>query len=276
MKKLMFFTPFGNRLYILLIAATLIIISFVFTQKVMALEEPDKTVYPHTLVSHAGGSIYGFRYTNSLESLEESYKNGFKLIEVDFEWTTDNKVVAIHDWTAMVQRLFMIEARTLSLEEFKGLDTFQGLTLMDLDDLASWLKTKEDVYIITDVKSNNIEFLKLICEEYADIKSQIIPQIFLFEEYLPVKIMGYDNIILTLYISDYTDEEIVGFIRENQVFALTMPIQRGYTKLPMMLKEENVATYVHTINDFYVFEELHDNGVTGIYTDYFHANKFTH
>ncbi len=87
--------------------------------------------------------------------------------------------------------------------------------------------------------------------------------------------MGFDNIILTLYRSKYTDEEIIEFAKKNKIFAITMPKDRGgYSSLPMKLKEIDVFTYVHTINELYVFEELYENGVSGIYTDYFHADKW--
>ncbi|SHD76238.1 hypothetical protein [Schnuerera ultunensis] len=82
--------------------------------------------------------------------------------------------------------------------------------------------------------------------------------------------MGFDNIILTLYRSKYTDEEIIEFAKKNKIFAITMPKDRGYSSLPMKLKKIDVFTYVHTINELYVFEELYENGVSGIYTDFFH------
>lgn len=229
----------------------------------------------HQLVSHAAGSIYGYRYTNSLEALEESYKNGFKLIEIDFEWTSDDEVVLIHDWESTVERMFMVPEGVLSLKEFKEFDTFQDLTLMDLEDLVSWLKKKDDAYIITDIKNRNLEALNLIAENYPQIKEQIIPQIYSMEEYSQVDEMGYDNIILTLYKTYYNDDEIIQFAKSNKIFAVTMNIERGYTDLPMKLKNENIATYVHAVNSLYTFEELYENGVTGIYTDYFYANRLS-
>lgn len=275
MNKPMINIIFSKTSYILLALGILLTGGFFLKQNAQALEEQDKIPYPHELVSHAGGAIYGYRYTNSLEALEESYKNGFKLIEIDFDWTSDNKAVAIHDWTGSLERLFMIDARPLSLEEFKTLDTFQDLTLMDLEDLASWLRTKEDAYIVTDVKNRNVEFLELVARDYSDIRDQMIPQIYSFEEYSKVKDMGYENIILTLYKANYEDEEIMKFIETNSLFAITMPIERGYTQLPMKLKKKDIPTYVHTVNDLYIFEELHENGVRGIYTDYFHANRLS-
>ena len=274
MNKLMKKTIFVKGNYVILALFILFMGGFFLKyNKVEALEV--KGPRQEQLISHAGGAIYGYRYTNSLESLEESYKNGFKLIEFDFDWTSDNKVVAIHDWEGMFERLFMTEARTLSLEEFKSLDTLQDLTLMDLEDVAGWLRLKEDAYIVTDVKNRNIEFLQLVARDYSDVKNQMIPQIYSFAEYAKVKAMGYENIILTLYRTSYTDEEIMKFVAKNNVFAITMPIERGQTKLPMKLKEKGIFTYVHTVNSLDSFEALHKNGVRGIYTDYFHANRLS-
>lgn len=229
-------------------------------------------VYP--LVAHAGGAIYGFRYTNSLEAIEESYNNGFRFIELDFEWTKDDKVVIIHDWDLMIQRLFKIESGILTLREFKDAKVFQNLTLMDLDDLVSWLEKRDDVYIITDAKKDNLKFLGLIEEKYKHIQHQIIPQIYSFGEYPSVGEMGYNNIILTLYGLQNNNDEIIDFIRNNPVFAVTMPIERGFTDLPARLKEIDTPTYVHTVNDLYIFEELSENGVFGIYTDYFQPDHW--
>ncbi len=283
MKK-SFSITYNKVLNIFLVLLILFISFFTFNQQAAALEQQaaapenhNETIspQPHPLVAHAGGAIYGYKYTNSLEAMEEAYKNGFRLLEIDFDWTSDNEVVAIHDWTAMPRRLFMIEPRVLTLKEFKNPDTFQGLTLMDIRGIVSWLRIREDAYIITDVKNRNIEFLELLARNYADIKGQIIPQIYSFEEYTEVKAMGYNNIILTLYQNYYTDDELVKFVGKNKVFAVTMPLERGYTDLPMKLKERNIPTYVHTVNDLHIFEALHKNGVTGIYTDYFHANRLS-
>lgn len=228
----------------------------------------------HPLIAHAGGHVYGYKYTNSLEAIDSSYNNGFKLIELDFEWTLDDKIVLIHDWAEMVKRMFMTESKALTLEEFKSAKSFQNLTLMDIEDLAKYLEDKKDLHIVTDVKSRNLEFLEAVATNYDAIKLQIIPQIYSFDEYEKARELGFENIILTLYRSNYTDEEIVNFAKDNPVFAITMNLDKGYSELPMRLKELDVITYVHTINDLSVFEELSENGVYGIYTDYFQANQW--
>lgn len=226
------------------------------------------------LIAHAGGHIYGYKYTNSLEALENSYNNGFRFIELDFDWTADNQIVLIHDWSKMASRLFMTEPRVFTKEEFDNTPVLQNLTLLDIENLAKWLEDRSDVNIVTDVKNRNLDCLQYIGLNYEHIKNQIVPQVYSFDEYIKAKQLGYDNIILTLYKSNYTDDEIMGFAKNNEIFAITMPIERGYTELPRKLKESGVLSYVHTVNDLYTFEELNLNGVYGIYTDYFQMNHW--
>ncbi len=224
------------------------------------------------LVAHGGGAIYGYRYTNSLEALNSSYDNGFRLIELDFSWTKDERPVLIHDWDKMSRRLFMDMGGSLTLEEFKSRPTFQDLTLMDLYDLSQWLVEHPDAFIITDVKESNTRALAWIRHYYPEMAEQIIPQIYSFDEYERVKNFGYKHIILTLYRSNETDEEILNFAEKNPLFAVTIPAERDLSSLPKELKALDIPVYAHTVNDLYVYEELQDLGVYGIYTDYFQPN----
>ncbi len=222
---------------------------------------------PETLVAHAGGRVNGLSYTNSKEALDKSYENGYRFIELDFEWTTDGNLALIHDWEGYVNSAFGVESKMYSTEEFKSFQMINGFTQMTLEDLAKWLYEHKDAYIITDIKSNNIEALKLIRYRYPDLVHQIIPQVYKIDEYNPVRGLGYKNIILTLYLSRYSDDQLIDFVKKHEVFAITMPIDRGRTELPKKLRKENVFVYTHTINNEVLRQELESNGVNGFYTD---------
>lgn len=226
------------------------------------------------MVAHAGGGIYGFKLTNSLEALNNSYNNGFRYIEMDFNWTTDGVPVAIHDWDLMVKRLFNLEPKVLSHAEFKNYNTFQNLSLMDINDVVKWLEGRPDPFIITDVKEGNIEFLKYVAENFPHVKARFIPQIYSMEEYEEAKALGYNNIILTLYMSNYTDDEIVNFAMTHPLYGVTMHYSKAYGELPNRLNNLGVKTYIHTVNELYIFEELAQRGIRGFYTDYFQVNQF--
>ncbi|MDR1914157.1 MAG: hypothetical protein LBQ68_06745, partial [Clostridiales bacterium] len=50
------------------------------------------------LVAHAGGQIAEFPETNTIEAMEHNYNLGHRLFEMDLNLTSDNIMVAIHDW----------------------------------------------------------------------------------------------------------------------------------------------------------------------------------
>ena len=60
---------------------------------------------PPQLIAHGGGIIIRVDgkdkrvySTNSIEALQRNYDEGYSLFEMDFQWTSDNHLVAIHDW----------------------------------------------------------------------------------------------------------------------------------------------------------------------------------
>ena len=52
----------------------------------------------YRFIAHAGGGIDDLKYTNSLEAVNNSIKNNFKLIELDIRETLDNVFVGVHEW----------------------------------------------------------------------------------------------------------------------------------------------------------------------------------
>ena len=57
------------------------------------------TISMSDYMAHALGGINGQAYTNSKEAIENSYKKGMKLFEVDIKLTSDEKLVCVHGWS---------------------------------------------------------------------------------------------------------------------------------------------------------------------------------
>ena len=57
-------------------------------------ESPD---LPH-YIAHAGGSVYRYMYSNSLEAVRNTLAHGFDFMELDLCITSDGELVAWHDW----------------------------------------------------------------------------------------------------------------------------------------------------------------------------------
>ncbi|MBQ8836265.1 MAG: hypothetical protein IJ002_01995 [Clostridia bacterium] len=228
------------------------------------------TELPKTII-HAGGEIGGMLGSNSLEALECTYAKGYRVIEIDFVQSSDGFPVCLHDWSKYYSSALSSEPITKA--EFKNVRIFDKYTSMDIDSLASWMMSHKDVYIVTDIKENNVEVLRQIAKMHPEIVSRIAPQIYQYSEYVPVRALGYSNIILTLYqLPTYND-------KANTAYNSDFAAKRGLlavTADKTLFKEGFVETYIsagvplylHTVNDEAEQNAYLASGVTGVYTDY--------
>lgn len=234
----------------------------------------DKTDYPQ-LIAHAGGSIYGYRLSNSLEAINNAYANGFRYIELDFQITSDEKYVLLHDWESMAERMLFSEGQ-LTHSEFLEAETFAGLTLLDLDMLTEWLTEHPDCRIVTDAKCENLPFLTHLSSLPDGIMHRFIPQAYSYDEYLAARELGFEDIILTLYAMNSPGQEIIDFIRAEIPFALTIPETVLTEDLIRDISSVGVVLYTHTVNDLSTFEKWREFGLHGIYTDHFMPSKWVY
>ena len=93
-------------------------------------------------VIHAGGVVGGDVGTNSLESLNNSFYNGYRYIELDFNFTTDGHLVCVHDWQKNYFGSDYNFKGAVSLEEFKQLKIEGKYTPLTLKTLEDWLMNK--------------------------------------------------------------------------------------------------------------------------------------
>ncbi len=223
-------------------------------------------------IAHAGGGLGTSKYTNSYEALDTNIKNGFKYFELDFVFTSDDRLVCLHDWQKNFRKIFGFEIEhRLSLERFEHLAREnEKFTNCTLEGLADWMRNNPSAIIVTDVKEYNIKALERIREVLPDFQRRVIPQIYNPKNYAAVKQMGFEQIIWTLYRysgSNYTVIEWVG--KWDGAFAVTMPKTRARSPLPGALNTRGIATYVHTVNKVREMEQFIDDfGITEIYTDF--------
>lgn len=233
-------------------------------------QPPSAPNTPPHLIAHAGGAIYGYRLSNSLEAINLAYANGFRHIELDFERTSDGEYVLLHDWDSMAKRM-LFEAREYTLQEFLTAETFVDLTMMDLDALLAWLDTHKDCYIITDAKCGNSPFLQDLFTRAGPRANQFIPQVYSYDEYARAKDIGFESVILTLYRMPAPDHtELTEFACSQKPWAITIPTSYMDEALISNLSRNGIYTYTHSINDLSYFEQWNACGLHGIYTDYFY------
>lgn len=240
----------------------------------MMLESNRAIVHGAGWIEDDLGNIYD--YTNSLEALTNSYDIGNRIVEMDFLWTSDNKMICAHENEKFARG---IEADgPLSEEEFLEQKCYGTFTTMNVSMLADFMREHQDMYIVTDFKYCLDESCQYISALYPDLKDRFIVQIYHYAQYEYVRKLGFNNIILTLYLA-YPEEQSVDklceFVRKNDLVAITFwenfmdyadEWDNGEDFFEIV-KELNVPICVHTVNDSEDIKRDFELGVTAVYTD---------
>ncbi len=211
------------------------------------------------IVAHAGGGYRNLTYTNSIDALEFN-KNKYDLFELDFFLTDDGKLVCAHDWNENLKFFNKFEIYVSKKNDFKPC-TYKSL--------STWLSLNPKKRIVTDFKNDNISGLTFVAENFDNFEKIFIPQIYNPKEYEKVKNIGYEDIIWTLYRYNKNNNTILKFSKKMDLFAITMPKDRAQSGLPLLLKNEKIKTYVHTINsmkEYFIYDSHYK--IDQIYSDF--------
>ena len=65
----------------------------------------------------------------------------------------------------------------------------------------------------------------------------------------------------------------MNFCQNNSIFALTIPEQRAFTKLPQRIEDVGTPVFVHGVHDPKGIEELKANGVDKFYIHEYPSDK---
>ena len=231
-----------------------------------------------TAVIHAAGRLRGtdsggterdYDGSNSREGLEQCAAAGARAVELDFNFTSDGQLACIHDWYP--QYAEEIETGVPpTLEEFLSYRIYGNFTSMWIGDVADWLRENPGVYVVTDIKDDNIAGCRAVAEYCPELKNRFIVQIYRAQEYEPVRELGFDYVVYTLYALDWntkTDWRALGeFAKSHPLVGFTFSYElcsvEGYVE---GMLSTGVPLYVHTVNEGE--ETYFAMGFSGIYTD---------
>lgn len=219
-------------------------------------------------IAHACGGIDGTTYTNSLEALEQSYRLKYKYIEIDISETHDGKFVLIHDWQETQKKLFGKTGIT-SEKELLSSKMIKGFTPLNLDMSLKWLAEHHDVFFISDTKNvSSIKIFQYVAKYYPELINRFIPQIYSFAEYDKALELGYQNIVLTLYRLQDSDNEIINFISTHKLLAVSMGKEKADQRFAFKIKKLGVKTIAFTINEMQEQKTYEKLGIDVFFTDF--------
>ncbi|BBG65166.1 hypothetical protein NNO_0463 [Hydrogenimonas sp.] len=139
----------------------------------------------YKLIAHAGGELEGFTYLNCLESLDHSYKKGFKLIELDIQKTGDGYFVAVHDWNSW-RKMTNYKGDSLpTLKEFLAHRLYNKYTPLDMHAINNWFSKHPDIILVTDKINSPVKF----ADKFID-KDRLVMELFTIESIIKAKEIG--------------------------------------------------------------------------------------
>ncbi|MGN1409494.1 MAG: glycerophosphodiester phosphodiesterase family protein [Eubacteriales bacterium] len=231
-------------------------------------------------IIHAGGELWGvdsqgtyrsFLGSNSLEGLSQCAEYGCNAVELDFNFTSDDRLVCIHDWSA--EYIDTIEnGQPLSYDEFMSSKIFWNFTPIGIEEVGEFLREHPEMYIVTDIKERFEESVAVIAETLPDLKDRIVIQIYSEDDYDAAEENGFKNIIFTLYRLNWKEKtdtsDLVRFERTHPLVGFTFSYElcevKGYVDGMM---KSGVPLYVHTVNDGDEVRKYQSMGIYGVYTD---------
>ena len=234
------------------------------------------------LIAHALGEADGKIELNTKEAFIAAWENGFRVVEADFVYTSDNVLVLRHDFEkdGSYYRLEIEPEGKLVMDSktFKATPAVFEQTPLTAVDLISLMIEYPDVYLVTDTKSTDKATVQ---KQFRDLKQiavnmgapevleRIIPQIYKKEMLGWVKeVHPFSDWIFTLYLIGNPDyKDIAKFCAENGIDTVTIHYNRATKANVETLKAKGLKVYVHTINRYLYMKEMLALGADGIYTD---------
>lgn len=234
------------------------------------------------LIAHALGEYDGKIETNSKEAFIASWENGYRVLEADFIYTSDNTLVVRHDFDkdGSYYRLEIRPSGSLEMssQAFQQNKIIYEQTPMTAADLLYLMAEYQDVYLVTDTKDTDeatvkkqFTDLKKIAENigHPEVLDRIIPQIYNETMLSWVKsIYDFPQWIYTLYQAGTVDyAETAQFCADNNIGVVTIEKEKVTAQIVETFRAKEIQVYAHTVNRYLQFEDLLAMGVSGIYTD---------
>ena len=136
-------------------------------------------------IAHAGGSVHRYLYSNSLEAVENALSHDMKYIELDLSITSDNQLVAWHDWEFEWNEV-------PSHNQFMARKIYNLFSPMDFAKIDSIMMSHPDLSLVTDKISDPIT----IDFWFHKYKRRVWVECFRDEDYFTLQRMGY-NVLMS-------------------------------------------------------------------------------
>ena len=218
---------------------------------------------PRRFIAHAGGGFKDRQYTNSKEALTASARNGFKLIELDLETTSDGHIVAAHDWEYWKKITGGQGEGKPTLKEFRTQKIHKDLSPLDSDTIREFFLSNSDLILVTDKVTDIPKLLATF-----PFHDRLIVETFSVEDYQSALRAGV--VYPSLSIESSGGKDALSFAIEYKVPLVVLHsknVSRWGGKLKQLVSAKS-CVYAFSSNEENFLRDNFNNSIFGVYTDY--------
>ncbi len=220
-------------------------------------------------IAHAGGIIDKYIYTNSLETLNKNYEQGFRYFELDIQTSTDGKFIAIHEWEEWSEISNYSGKTPVSEAEFLKHKIHNIYTPLNMELINKWFNTHKDAFLVTD-KINNPEAFS---NQFVD-KNRLIMELFSWSAVKKASTLNINAVMPTQRVVFDLGKHAIDSLKKYNIkqVALSRTILESRTQLLKDLKQNNIKVFFYYLNyeidrdENYVVKHEMDY-IYGIYAD---------
>lgn len=231
-------------------------------------ELPDSSHF----IAHGTGSLDGYTYLNSKESLINALDNGYQYIEVDLGYTSDSAVVCVHEWKRFNK--MTIEgisendsdqySRIPSLEEFKQRKIYGKYTPMTLDEVIHIWKERPFTLVI-----DKFDIVEDLNKHFAqDMRGEIMVEAYTKTGFEELKTAGYIPMVSAERIRYM---ECISFICSNLFFGrdywVVVEQESSLRCLQLLKKMFGLKYAMYTVNSPWFYRGFLGSNIDLVYTD---------
>ena len=221
----------------------------------------------HRFIAHAGGGIDDLKYTNSLNAVSRSIKEGYKLIEIDLHETADGFYVGVHDWDTLRETTNYIgtNQNVFKFEEIKKMKIHGKYNPITINEINKIFLDNKSLFLITD-KTNNFKKIK---EDFKFDDNRILVEVFGKDNFKKAIKENIKNPILNYNKGDYN------FIVRNNIKIISASITNiiNEKKIFEKLVKKNIFVFAYSSNEEKLIKNNINKLFTHIYTDFWSIKK---
>ena len=213
------------------------------------------------LIAHAGGMADSQIGTNSKEALDYSLSRNSKLIEFDFDFTSDHQLVCVHDWEKFYKMANIPKGnqKIPALTEFKQTVLYGKYTTLTGEDINKMMQEHPEVTLVTD-KVSDFPVLK----EKLPYLDRMIVEVFSPVDYLKAKSIGFKY--PAYRVSSIAAVPAVYAMHAEMITAPERMIRR-YPAIFKQLHEQKVTILVYSRDDERFIEQYQGTHFSLLYTN---------